>query len=1615
LSGHDVSGADPRGLARDGGRELVAGRYQVLDLLGAGAMGQVYRVLDRVAGEVRALKVLIPGAGRTRFRGEFVTLVRLRHPNIVRVFDYGTAADGREYFTMELLAGRELTAAAAGASRTEVRRLVAGLVRGLRFIHGRGMIHADLKPSNVMVVDGRSAEPDGVRILDFGLAGALEAATSGGGARGSYGYAAPEAYSGRVDARSDLYSVGVILYQLLTGEHPFPGSEVVDVIRRQMRGGARDPRATDPSAPDDLAELALRLLDPEPNARYQTADEVLRVVEGRADDDEEALVHWEGAALVGREPLVARVESLWSTARDGPGQVALLAGRRGAGRTRLLAEVKLRLQLAGVRFVAGAAGPGRPFRAFAEVVEALWAEYHERYPEVFAARETELRRLIGDARGGPPIGDPGAALAGSMDGASSGVRRYTLHDAVAELLVQLSRREALVVAIDGLESADEATLEMFGYVARTVSAGRYLLLGTADEGGRPAVAALGHADHHVVTVAPLDVRDVTELLDLSFGRGTAGALAPELHRATGGVPALIEAALRALIGRGDLTRRRGRWVLHDARGEIPTPEQAVAAGKEQLGRLDAAGQGLLGAAAVLGAAFRFGPLAAALRLPEPEVADALGKAAALGLVRPAAAGEDGDFVFAVPGLREALAGALEPAARTQMALRAGEWLEAALGPDPDAAAVERAAGWFAEASDADRAYRYGAWAARLRAAVHDHRGAAALCARVAKILPERDDRLGRMLETAGVHHAALGDFDTARALFTRGATAAHDREDMVRFARRLGDVDIRRGDVEAAAARMREVAERQKAGVSPRERSRLLRELGFAELRCGRYDAVIKVAQQGLELARQAGDLALSSMHRRLLGVTAAEQGRTADAISHLEAAVEDAERGGDEEAIGQALNDLGRAYRNRGEVERAIPLLERSLRFLERTGDVPAAARVSLNLGNAYYSAGRWDLASASWERSLTLTERAGARPELVLVLSNLAVLYRDRGKLRDSLVAIDRALGIAETTPTPEIRARLLAVRAATHSDRGDLPAADEDFERATSMAQGIGAQSLLVQIRNARAQHLLRFNHPVEALDLARDALRRAIATGNRTEEAGARRILAGVSRVNGDFERAHLHLEEARELSLTIGLRFEVARCDIEEAELAMAEGNPERAQRAVERATAVFAELGAGLYLERARALRERIATESRIAGMPAGLMQTLLEVTRTIGQTLDLEPILELVLSKALECTQSERGFLILLDEYGRPTVRKTAGGEAASFGPEEASWSSTVVRQVVSSGRPLSVVDIATDERFQTQQSVMSLGLRSAFCVPMWRMGRLTGILYVDSRAVAEQETAHTLGFLEALAGQAAVAIENARLFAEERQRADVIAMLSHEINNPLGAIIGFTDLIEQTGIDDVERTMKYIATIREQGLRLMRLLKNVMAFAKMENDRASWTMADVTFADLLPAACTAMRPLADAKGVSFLLEADDDLPPAFGNADRITQVVTNLLSNAVKFTGKGSTVRIRATHERRPAPARPPLGWGPTSDPAVATSHEEDYVRVDITDQGPGIPPDKVEAIFGKFVQVDQPGARSRGVGLGLYIVKKIIKQHRGEVWAESELGKGATFSFRIPIVQA
>ncbi|HWV36995.1 MAG TPA: serine/threonine-protein kinase [Vulgatibacter sp.] len=269
---------------------VIASRYRLVERLGAGTGGRVFRAVSLESGADVALKVVEaqadPDDGEEAFLGRGATAMRLDHPGIARMLDFGFDEDGVRYVVMERVEGQALDAVLRAKKRFDAPSTVEialQLAAALRHVHAAGLVHRDLKPSNVLL----SRAPDGaarVTLLDFGIA-TSPGAGGAAGMQGSPAYAAPGQASGEAaDPRDDVYGLGVIVYELATGRLPFDGGSSIDVVLRHLREAPKPPRMVVGTIPPRLEAAILRALEKERGARFQSMDEWIAALESIRDE-----------------------------------------------------------------------------------------------------------------------------------------------------------------------------------------------------------------------------------------------------------------------------------------------------------------------------------------------------------------------------------------------------------------------------------------------------------------------------------------------------------------------------------------------------------------------------------------------------------------------------------------------------------------------------------------------------------------------------------------------------------------------------------------------------------------------------------------------------------------------------------------------------------------------------------------------------------------------------------------------------------------------------------------------------------------------------------------------------------------------------------------------------------------------------------------------------------------------------------------------------------------------------------------------------------------------------------------------------------------------------------
>lgn len=684
----------------DGPQGLVGNRYRIEAKLGGGGMGVVYRAVDVSDGRAVALKRMARlkegrRSAELRFRREFHSLASLRHPRIIEAYDYGVDDDG-PFYTMEILDGRDLRDAKDIGLR-ELCIVLRDVAAALAFLHARGLVHRDVGPRNVRcTAEGRA------KLIDFGVLGNVGLV---GDLAGTLTYMAPEVFRGLpIDGRTDLYSLGVLAYLLLSGRAPY---DVRGASDPELAFAALPPSLTSLGVeiPAALDDLLLALLSTDPLARPASAAELIDRLSALYEMpplEDEAVVrgYLASVAMVGRQREVMAVRRRVLRSAQGRGGGIVLAGESGAGKSRLLREAQLEAKLAGclVARADSESSARGPYGVLEQLAKAIFlaapgiaAETSRPFTDALAIALPGLALEIG------PVSARGVQV-------DPGEERMRVQRALLDWLLAVAAKKALVLIVDDIQRCDEASCAVFAALLRenkkrpllTVLAQR-----TNEDVRAKAAIELVRDASKVMVLAGLSAQELKELLVGLFGDvPNVDRLALLFEKTTGGSPLFATELARQLVDSGVVRFVGGAWVIPDELPRAELPSGLAAAVDARLARLSPSARRLGETLALHGGDLPLDLLVALGRsttlTTDEDVFGALDALAREGVL----VGDRGVYRFRHDGFREGLQRALDGDAKRTLHRDIGEALLAAGGID---AAREAKVGWhLLEGGDEDR-------------------------------------------------------------------------------------------------------------------------------------------------------------------------------------------------------------------------------------------------------------------------------------------------------------------------------------------------------------------------------------------------------------------------------------------------------------------------------------------------------------------------------------------------------------------------------------------------------------------------------------------------------------------------------------------------------------------------------------------------------------------------------------------------------------------------------------------------------------------------------------------------------------------------------------------------
>jgi signal transduction histidine kinase len=384
-------------------------------------------------------------------------------------------------------------------------------------------------------------------------------------------------------------------------------------------------------------------------------------------------------------------------------------------------------------------------------------------------------------------------------------------------------------------------------------------------------------------------------------------------------------------------------------------------------------------------------------------------------------------------------------------------------------------------------------------------------------------------------------------------------------------------------------------------------------------------------------------------------------------------------------------------------------------------------------------------------------------------------------------------------------------------------------------------------------------------------------------------------------------------------------------------------------------------------------------------LERIIEVSRVINSTLNLDPLLHNIIQIATELTATEASSILLLDKKtGELHFEAATGIKGKEVKPIVVPLDNSIAGWVVKTGETLLIPDVRKDPRHYHQVDDMTqFSTRSILGIPLRVKDKVIGVLEVLNKINDEEFTQDDVETLTILAAQAAIAIENARLF----QQSDLLSEVVHELRTPLTSICGYSKILLLAEDIDQEKELEFAETIHREATRLGQMINDFLDLARLESGRTHIAQEPVNVSEIISETLAILQPQAAERQVSIALQVPETLPTLIGDADRLKQVMVNLVSNAVKYNHKGGRVDIEV-------------------------KVVEDELNVAVRDTGRGIAEEDLPHIFEKFYRVDDLEQQTKGTGLGLSIAKHIVEVHGGAISVQSTRSQGSTFAFTLPL---
>jgi len=1178
--------------------------YEIVNKLGQGGNCEVYKIKEHLTDNILALKILIKNQNVLRFKREFRSMVRLDHPNIARVYTFGEF-DERACFTMELIEGGDLKRfvrryredkpdigsllPSEDSEFRDIADLFIHICEPLKYIHSRKIVHRDLKPANIMLTeDGQ------IKLMDFGLIKETdiiqEGLTQTGMFVGTVAYMSPEQGLGRdLDHRSDLYSLGIILYEALTFHLPFKGTSVLEIFMKHIKETPIPPSNFNMNIPPSLERLVLLMLSKEPSRRPNSAGEIIEyltqfkdtddremdfsatITETAFEIDETAMGIKPGLLvpeLIGREDILEIFERSFDLVRLENKSIFFIEGEAGIGKSRLLKEVSAKARMKGFSVLHGSCLEVErfPYSAFLGPLETL--------AERVKAKDENEGKLI--------LANRGNILANicprfaeiewiqkqpqpvPLEPMQDKLRTF---DAIKTILVNSALKQETFLVLEDIHWADDLSVEFLHYLARslTVEKEQLPLIITAScrsEDLKSNITLMNILSSlrkfplfNSIVVEPLLTDQTKRLIGMLLGSDKIESdLVDQVFKESGGNPFYIEEILKGLLEEELLVKHGENWVFSPLETResviIPGVESLTSAGmsipdriqdliSRRLARLDQKTRNVLIRAAIIGVRFEFSILLKVVDYNEDELLDLIDEAIKEDILSEVRGSEGEIFIFKHNMVRNVLYSSLSSRRQSSIHFKIAEAIYGLYGPD-NQDYWELLAYHFDKAKKYKRAIEYYAKSADQAVNQYVHQTAQSYSSRILelaslieldteKLLEYRRDAY-RML---GFSYEASGNLDQALIEYSHLVELGASNNDASIEAIGhyfIGGVKKDKGEFDVAMDSFRKCLE-----MLPDTEDNLFRRatamgnVAGVFINLGQYDKALnlysKVKQFMKKMDRQAG-MAMCDMN---IGMVYYYLGKYEEAFEWLNSSIELYKDLDDPYRVAKGLVNLGGVFQARGETLKAATHNTEALEISRKIQDIYSVGAIQGNLGVSYHEKGEYEKSVISYRESLRISRELGDKSGVAVSLINMGNLMTDLGDIDGAFRSLDEATQISEEMGERWLKACADHQFGEIFLAQNQLQESQIKFNECYNEAEHIGLRPLQIQSR-ANLAWIDALNDQLDdALKSSENSLNEAVDIGDSDAILRAQSRFAGICLLAKKYEQARLIAAKGLKLS------------------------------------------------------------------------------------------------------------------------------------------------------------------------------------------------------------------------------------------------------------------------------------------------------------------------------------------------------------------------------------------------------------------------------------------------------------------------------------------------------